>query len=677
MPYVSLYKVIDSGIDPAFRKALFWRQIDLLHHPDWVLIRQDGKRRLPFDDPLYQRGIYQSCMNQPGIAEAYVRGVEEVLESGADGIFVDNVHPYPKCYGPELGLHRHLDPSKDNTFMYKKALRKVYEAVKAKDPRYPVMLNSGKPSRQFIGYGDVLLWESWIFRRPEKTCTVNVEKQCRMHDWKAVVQAEKDWRDFAATGGAIAALTYLPIPEKEKDHAYLSYVCAKLAGFRHWMAACADRQDILRQIYRIDLGMPIGPLHSNGSVLYRYYEKGLVVGNAGQETAQCELPRRMEGESVVDIYSGHRLTVDFETIRVELPADSGRVYLTPKAYLMNCLGEAAGMAQSLALRLEKTASDNPDKMSRIQSSLAVSLQTMAMMDKIKESAIIDPAVEAQLDSLPTALDCLHQASAKVLELEGQLQKGEKILIDEVPTLLKRNETDFGAQLTKDGVNLNAGGARFVFMNEGKEAFFRLGQNRMSLWVGTTAYASERWLHARNVENMRLTKDEPEKKTVQFIVRLYGQNSGREIRDIDVLVSATVCAGIPGIIMNTSLRNRSDKPMAIYWFWNIGGRYHKTEKDAILYPGNPMMVQKSDWYYAHGRKDGGGGLLLTEWTNLGYGCLFAKEKTKTMHGAGDLSIDWTAYVVPGSVYEDDFVRRRLDWYRQYASMAVEAKKVRTR
>ena len=122
MPYVSLYKAYDSSEYPGFKSQPFAGEIDLAEHPEWALLREDGKRRRPFDNPNYARGIHQSCCNQPGIADAYVRGVVNVLATGADGVFVDNVHPHPKCYGPELGIHEHLYPEKSNTEMYKEAL---------------------------------------------------------------------------------------------------------------------------------------------------------------------------------------------------------------------------------------------------------------------------------------------------------------------------------------------------------------------------------------------------------------------------------------------------------------------------------------------------------------------------------------------------------------------------
>ena len=40
----------------------------------------------------------QSCCNHRNLIEAYVRGVRNVMDLGAGGVFVDNVHPYPNVF---------------------------------------------------------------------------------------------------------------------------------------------------------------------------------------------------------------------------------------------------------------------------------------------------------------------------------------------------------------------------------------------------------------------------------------------------------------------------------------------------------------------------------------------------------------------------------------------------
>ena len=43
MPYVSLYKVVDSSEAQAYTTQPFWQEIDLAHHPDRVLASIVGR----------------------------------------------------------------------------------------------------------------------------------------------------------------------------------------------------------------------------------------------------------------------------------------------------------------------------------------------------------------------------------------------------------------------------------------------------------------------------------------------------------------------------------------------------------------------------------------------------------------------------------------------------------
>ena len=671
MPYVSLYKVIDTRLDPGYLKEPFWKEVDLAQHPDWALIRPDGKVRIPFDDPNYPKGIFQSCCNQPGIADAYVKGVEQVIATGADGVFVDNVHPYPRCYGPDLGLHQHLDPAKSNTEMYKLALMRVFRAVKAHGPAFMTMLNSGGPSHDYESYGDTLMWESFVFRWPEATWK-NHAVTCRTHDWKAVVAAEKSWRDFTTAGGSIAPLTYLPVRELEQPHAYLAFVCAKLCNFQQWTCSVTERQDTIRQLYRTDLGSPAGPLENDGPVYFRRYAKGLVAGNSSTETVQVSLPWVLRDSNVADQYSGDLLTARDGKITVTLPSDCGRVYVTRDAYLANVLGEAASMAQSCALHLEQGAASDPEIKTRQETCLAAYKQASECLRAVKQSGLpADKAGRQRLAALPRLLDSLAPAPIPGRSLETRLLAGEPLQSEEFPALLAvKGKPAFSANVGTDSAILSSGAATFAFSNGGNEPTFRLGTSTMTLWAGPGNHSDERWLHARRLQDFKLITDTPTEKTLQFVVRLYGQNTGAEISDCDVQVTATIRAGVPGVVMQTALRNHTDKPVSAYWFWTIGGRLHTSPQGATVTSENPPMVKDAAWHYMHADPAGGGGLLLTEWSSLGHGYLFANPKTQTVPPGGEMPINWTAYVLTPPAGNDAFMQQRSRWYRQYASLAAE-------
>ncbi len=680
MPYVSLYKVIDSSEAPGFKTQPFWKEIDLVEHPNWALIREDGQRRRPFDNPNYPVGLYQSCCNQPGIAEAYVRGVESVLAVGADGVFVDNVHPYPKCYGPELGLHRHLYPDKSNTEMYKVALRKVYQAVKAHGPEFAVMLNSGGPKHDYIGYGDSLMWESFIFRHGFVGDEGDLSVLRRYHDWPAVVRAYEGWKDFTDDGGSIAPLVYLPVREREKAHAFLSYACAKLCGFQQWTATARERQDILRQLYRTDTGKPVGPLEREGPLYYRRYERALVVGNSGTEKARADLPWQLNDPHVADLYAGETRLARGGKLRVELPPDSGRVYVTRSAYLANCLGEATGMAQSCALRLEKLAAEGGVPAEQAAAGKRVFdrayERARACWKAAKQDGLPrDTGGRRRIAALAGALAPLEKLSRREGP-EERLLKGEGLKAEDLPAVF-RSQADlpFEVEIGGGSARLRSGGAVFSFGTGKSRASFRLGQSGMTLWASPGGLKGDHgWLHARRLEDIRLTRDEPNRKTVQFVVKLYGSKSQEDISQADVLVTATIRRGLPAVELQTALRNHADQPADSYWFWNIGARWHSLPDGRATKPdkwGSPGDVA---WDYLHADETGGGGLVVTQHTGLGYGAgqadLFASPKNQTIPPQGEMPINWTAYVVWGSWQRDGFLQQRMRWYRQYASLAAQ-------
>ena len=673
MPYVSLYKVIDTRLDPGYLKEPFWKEVDLAQHPTWALFRPDGKVRLPFDDPEYPKGIFQSCCNQAGIADAYVRGVENVLAAGNDGVFVDNVHPFPRCHGPELGLHQHLDPAQDNTAMYKAALMRVFQAVKAHGPAFMVMLNSGGPSHAYAAHGDSLMWESFVFRWPVSTWKDDLAGRCRMDDWPAVLRACKKWEGFTAAGGSIAPLTYLPIRDLEKPHAYLAYVCAKLCGFQQWTGTAVSRQDILRQLYRTDLGMPAGALETGGPLYCRLYEKGIVVGNPAATPTRASVPWPLKDTQVMDLYTGEAVPVQAGRMDLELPADSGRVYVSRAAYLANVMGEAAGMAQSCALHLEKAAQRDDEADARLRECLAAFKAAGACLQNVRKRGVpVDEAARRQIARLPDLLKSDLAAPKGAVTVESRLLKGEVPAAD-LPELFKApGKAPFAAQAGEGDVRLRSGGAEFLFRNEGKGVTISLGEKAVTLWVGAD-HAQHGWMHARAVKAAKLVKDTAQEKSVEFTLSLYGSKSGQDVPGFDVAVRATIRAGIPAISLHSALRNHTEKPVPAYWFWCLPARYHTFPGGKSIEPKEWGEVKEQAWDYLHAKEDGGGGLVLADFSGLGYGQGQANPRAtphnQTIPAGGEMPVRFTANVVAGPAAFDGFLGRRRQWYVQYASLAA--------
>jgi hypothetical protein len=366
-PYVSLYKVADPSKavddDPATRGSPFWKAVDASKHPEWFLRREDGQIRRPFDQAEYPANVQQSCCNHRSLIAAYERGVRNVMDLGAGGVFVDNVHPYSKCFGPQLGLHSHDWPDKGNIECYRMALRRVYEAVKSYGKDRVVILNSGGPSTEYVSYGDTLMWESFIWRSAfdgDKDPLVK-SRRWEPRTWTDLLAAYSRWRPFVEKGASIAPLTYLPDSASEAENAFFAYAAARLAGFDQWTGTCVRRRDILRRLYRIRTGPASGEIVEADGAAYRQFQNALIVCNHSARTVEVKAPVPSgRGTGWVELFNANELPAADGHVTLSLPAESGRVVVSRADALDNLLREVEGQALAARLHLEQQTDNRND-----------------------------------------------------------------------------------------------------------------------------------------------------------------------------------------------------------------------------------------------------------------------------------------------------------------------------
>lgn len=358
-PYVSLYKVMDFSRepdnDPLIRNSPFWKEVDATKHPEWYLRREDGQIRRPFDEPNYPIQYQQSCCNHRSLIEAYGRGVRNVIDMGAGGVFVDNVHPHPNCFGPKLGLHTHDWPDKNNVECYKMALRGVYEAVKSYGKNRVVILNPGGPNAEYVSYGDTMMWESFVWRSPfagDKAPMVKA-RRWEPRSWKDLLGAAARWRPLLEKGASIAPLTYLPDPASEAENAFFAYAAARLAGFDQWTGTCARRRDILRRLYRVQTGPETSAIVESGGAAYRQFENALILCNHSQQTVavRAPLPPALR-TAAVELFEARQAPIADGHVVLSLPAESGRVIVSRADAIDNLLREVEGQALAARLHIE-------------------------------------------------------------------------------------------------------------------------------------------------------------------------------------------------------------------------------------------------------------------------------------------------------------------------------------
>lgn len=363
-PYISLYKVIDLSKSPNLEKegTPFWHAVDASKHPEWFLRREDGQIRRPFDEANYDVGWEQSCCNHRSLMEAYAQGVRNLLDIGAGGVFVDNVHPYPDCFGAKLGLHDHDWPDKNNIECYKLALRGVYDAVKCYGQDRVVILNPGGPRTDYFPYGDCVMWESFVWRSPFDGDKAPLAKARRWDptSWAELQTDLPAWRSLGEKGPSIAPLTYLPDPDTEAENAFFAYATARLAGLDQWTGTCVQRRDILRRLYRIQTGPAESEVLDAGGAAYRQFHNALIVCNHSAATVdlRASVPTAL-GPVVVELYDMRRVQVTEGHVVVSLPPESGRVFVSLADGLDNALREVEGQAVAARLHLEQQT-DNRD-----------------------------------------------------------------------------------------------------------------------------------------------------------------------------------------------------------------------------------------------------------------------------------------------------------------------------
>lgn len=676
-PYVSLYKVIDSTKGADLLREPFWKEVDASKHPEWYLRREDGEIRRPFEEVDYPAPFHQSCCNHRNLIEAYVRGVRNVMEVGADGVFVDNVHPYPKCYGPQLGLHAHDWPDKDNTECYKMALRKVYEAVKSYGPDRVVILNSGSPNSAYVGYGDSLMWESFIWRFGMAGDTGLPVKARRVapRTWKDALTAYNRWKPFIEQGVSIAPLTYLPDKNTEDENAFFAYACAKLCGFEHWTATCAKRRDILRRLYHIRTGRPLTDLMDQGASAYRVFENALIVWNHSEETTEVTIPLRTGPRPpLIELFAMKETPLVDGKITLRLPPETGRILVPKTAALENLLREVEGQALAARLYVEKAVSergvapptDLMEKLGYVQERAANCRKS------IRDADFPQPIHLEALCNLSANLPTFGETEAEASIEKRLIKNAGKFSRIEIERLL--NQPNAGpplAQIEENAVTMKSCDTVARIAPSDRKLII-IGTRALELWVSPPPVEKgERWLHALRLRDVKLTADEPERKRVEGRIALRGK-AQTEVKSIHGEFAVEARRGSPMIALDLRIVNDGE-PYSCYAFLAAGGLRQTDPTKGTITASEAPDHRTVEWVYLHSRKEGGDGVLFTRVPAIGKSgggsYIFGNPKSRSLakDEAFDLSI--TAATLCPPLLTDRFLLERLENMRRHASLAA--------
>jgi hypothetical protein len=133
IPYVCFSELSDlsRSKDRGHYNALF----DIKNHGhDWGCVNPKGDLVVsPWGIKTKQPYLYSMCFNATGYHEKVLAVVKTLMDSGIDGLFIDNVGAWAagECSGAKMRFHKHSNPVASQPEMYLSLLEKVYKLVKS------------------------------------------------------------------------------------------------------------------------------------------------------------------------------------------------------------------------------------------------------------------------------------------------------------------------------------------------------------------------------------------------------------------------------------------------------------------------------------------------------------------------------------------------------------------
>ena len=297
-------------------------------------------------DGTYRLHRKMICVNSASYQQVMLAYLRTLMDRGMDGIFVDNTGPRTiQCGGdgmrigysnyyrtvlaesprsrfkdPRLGevpVHRHLYPDKDQSYALRQMLVKVRAMVKEYSPDKVMLINGGP---EFADAADGTMIESYVCSWAWKG---------RRQTWPELKKSAARYAPYVAAGGTVVALSYLGETQSTvKDDAYFCFAAARLSGFV-WSDYQTLKDDPSTALYRVHLGAPAAPLAAAADgVDYRWFQKGLVVMNGTDAPAAVVIPAPAGTRlrTVSDVYDAREFALADGTLRLTVPAQSGRVY---------------------------------------------------------------------------------------------------------------------------------------------------------------------------------------------------------------------------------------------------------------------------------------------------------------------------------------------------------------
>jgi len=341
IPYVHFTDIDIDRID---------QDMNILEYPEILLKDNEGQwLHMPMDG-TYRLHRILTCANNPSYWKLALKHIKKLMDWGADGVFIDNVHdrrdpcmapvfnevhdkypgfrpwqhpslePYRILYNPEFGRyqHDHLFPDATHDYAYDRFLQAIRALVKSYGKDKIVVLNSGIQT-PFQKDGDVCMWESFIF---------SWAWEGRGSSWDDIKKSREQNKKYIDAGRRITGLSYLQADSKNiKEDAFWAFTCARLTDIIWWANLSGSGAEIL---YKTHLGNALQQFQENEGIVTRTFENGVLVCNNTEKDKELEitLPKGFKQNQLLDVFDGEKIaSVTNGKLSVNVPANKARIFV--------------------------------------------------------------------------------------------------------------------------------------------------------------------------------------------------------------------------------------------------------------------------------------------------------------------------------------------------------------
>lgn len=312
-----------------------------------LLVDKDGRFVDTLMDGTYRLHRKLVCTNSATFNKVMMEYLKSQMNLGVDGLFIDNVaEDREECYGDGLRIgwssryhtvvsdsrnlkatdprltdvpvHTHLYPGKSHSYAFRQWLLKVREMVKSYGPDKITIVNGGPV---YADCADATMLESYI---------CSWDRKGRSQSWQQLKETAEQYAPYIRKGGAVIALSYVGTdPDTIKDDAFFCFSAARLSNFV-WSDYRTIGSNPAAVLYQAHLGRASTPITAAAEgVDYRWFPHGLVVMNGTDKAAELAIPVPPERTlaALNDLYAGQAVPVSAGHVRLQVPAQSGRVYV--------------------------------------------------------------------------------------------------------------------------------------------------------------------------------------------------------------------------------------------------------------------------------------------------------------------------------------------------------------